>query len=71
MPLIQVTATGEMACPGGTAWHLLKVLHRRWRTRRMITALSALDDASLKNIGVYRCEIHRIARDRFADREMF
>jgi uncharacterized protein YjiS (DUF1127 family) len=67
MMLIQVTATDEIACSRGAARHPLRALHRWWRERRMITALSALDDASLKDIGVYRCNIHQIARDICAD----
>jgi len=40
---------------------------RGWyRKRRMPSALAALDDAVLKDIGVRRCEIPRIARTRFA-----
>jgi uncharacterized protein YjiS (DUF1127 family) len=71
MPLIQVTATDALACTTGRACRPLKALYRWWRERRMIRALNALDDASLKDIGVYRCGIHGIARDRCANQEMF
>jgi uncharacterized protein YjiS (DUF1127 family) len=37
-------------------------LQRRWRQRRMAAALHALDDATLKDIGLYRGEIPSIAR---------
>jgi uncharacterized protein YjiS (DUF1127 family) len=36
---------------------------RRWRRERaMASALLALDDATLKDLGIYRCEIPTIAR---------
>jgi uncharacterized protein YjiS (DUF1127 family) len=37
-----------------------------WRERRVAAALHALDDATLKDIGLYRCEIPSIARARRA-----
>ena len=70
MPLIQITATDGIDCSSAAARSPLRALHRWWRERRMIMALSALDDASLKDIGVYRCDIQRIARDRRADQGM-
>jgi uncharacterized protein YjiS (DUF1127 family) len=44
-------------------------LMRWWRERRMAGALHALDDATLKDIGVYRGEIPSLARARFAEPE--
>ncbi len=42
-------------------------LRRWWRERRMAAALHALDDATLKDIGLYRGEIPSIARARCAE----
>ncbi len=42
-------------------------LGRWWRERRMAAALHALDDATLKDIGLYRGEIPSIARARCAE----
>ena len=38
-----------------------------WRERRVAAALHALDDATLKDIGLYRCEIPSVARARRAE----
>ena len=45
---------------------LFRMLRRRWRERLAAAALLALDDATLKDIGVHRCEIPAIARARCA-----
>jgi uncharacterized protein YjiS (DUF1127 family) len=45
---------------------LLQGLRRRWRERRAAAALHALDDATLKDLGLHRCEIPSIARARRA-----
>jgi uncharacterized protein YjiS (DUF1127 family) len=42
----------------------LSSLRRWYREWRMSRALQALDDALLKDIGIYRCEIPWIARTR-------
>ena len=42
----------------------LQLLRRWWRERSMANALNALDDAELKDIGVYRSEIPYIAHER-------
>ena len=43
---------------------------RRWyRERRTVSALQALGDADLKDIGICRCEIAYIARIRRATAE--
>lgn len=42
----------------------------RWRRERaMVSALDALDDGMLKDIGVYRCEIPSLARRRWRGAE--
>jgi uncharacterized protein YjiS (DUF1127 family) len=48
---------------------LLQGLRRRWRERRAAAALHALDDATLKDLGLHRCEIPGIARARRAELE--
>ncbi|MCB1311448.1 MAG: DUF1127 domain-containing protein [Sedimentitalea sp.] len=42
---------------------------RKWRRRKMIAALEALDDRSLRDIGIYRGDIPRVV-DGFDDREL-
>jgi uncharacterized protein YjiS (DUF1127 family) len=59
---MEVIATGETACPSAEIWSPLPTLHRWWRVRRTLLALAALDDAILKDIGVYRYEIDAIAQ---------
>jgi uncharacterized protein YjiS (DUF1127 family) len=59
-----------MVGTSGTAWRPFRALRRWWRARRMAMALGALDNATLKDIGVYRCEIRRIARDQCAEQGM-
>ncbi len=46
----------------GTPWAPFQAMRRWCRERRMVAALSALDDATLKDIGIYRGEIPSIAR---------
>ena len=45
----------------------LAALRGWWRERRMAAALHALDDATLKDIGLYRGEIPSIACARCAE----
>ena len=45
--------------------HLARSLDAWWRERAMVAALGALDDAALKDIGVYRGEIPGLARRRW------
>jgi uncharacterized protein YjiS (DUF1127 family) len=44
----------------------LRELGRWYRERRMAMALERLNDATLKDIGICRCEIRWIARNRTA-----
>jgi uncharacterized protein YjiS (DUF1127 family) len=51
----------------GEAQGLFRALRRRWRERRTAAALHELDDATLKDLGLHRCEIPSIARARCAE----
>jgi len=42
---------------------------RAWRRRKMIALLSALDDRTLRDIGIHRAQIPRVV-DRFEDHEL-
>jgi uncharacterized protein YjiS (DUF1127 family) len=60
-------ATGTMHRPFGL-WHrVLQALARWRREQRIIATLESMDDALLKDIGICRCEILRVARDGSAD----
>ena len=48
----------------GPALPLAGAILRYWRDRRMVAALRALDDATLKDIGVFRCDIPSKVRER-------
>ena len=61
-----VIAFGTTAAPS-PAQAPFAALRRWWRERRMAAALHALDDATLKDIGLYRCEIPSVARARRAE----
>jgi uncharacterized protein YjiS (DUF1127 family) len=59
-----------LAYSGGTASSsLLRGMRRWYRERRMANALAALDDATLKDIGICRCGIPWIARTQCASDE--
>jgi len=49
---------------GGSLMALVQALlapFRAWRMRRgTVAALSALDERTLKDLGIYRCEIHSL-----------
>ncbi|WP_322989396.1 DUF1127 domain-containing protein [Hoeflea sp.] len=47
----------------------MQSLVRRWRRRKMIMALEAMDDRLLRDIGINRADIKR-AVDGFDDREL-
>jgi uncharacterized protein YjiS (DUF1127 family) len=48
--------------------HPLRTLERWSHERQTAVALGALDDATLKDIGVHRCDIPRLAREGYANR---
>ena len=52
-----------------TPFSPLRGMRRWYRKRRMANALAALDDAALKDIGIYRCAIPWIARTQCAPDE--
>jgi len=58
------TSTAVTEGARARAWTLLLVPYRRWREHRMALALEALDDRTLKDMGIHRCQIRAIARDR-------
>jgi uncharacterized protein YjiS (DUF1127 family) len=58
-------ATGAQA--GGMALRLARAMRRGWLERRTIAALEALDDATLKDIGLSRCAIPWVAWVTHAD----
>ncbi|SMX48782.1 DUF1127 domain-containing protein [Maliponia aquimaris] len=47
----------------------LSAATRDWQRRKMIAALSAMDDRLLRDIGIYRNDIARVV-DGFIDREL-
>lgn len=49
-------------------WPTLRRLATWYRARSMQMALLALDDATLKDIGVYRCDIPHLVQSRFGRR---
>ena len=55
LPTITLPAPFRAAFRALRGWYL---------ERRMASALVELDDAALKDIGIYRCEIPSIARAR-------
>ena len=61
--------TGTTRRPFGL-WHrALQTLARWRREQRVIATLQSMDDALLKDIGICRCEILRVARDWSTDPE--
>ena len=55
-------------CLAGEAHGLLGALRRWRRERRTAVALHSLDDAGLKDLGIYRCQIPSIARQCDSER---
>ncbi|MBZ0130031.1 MAG: DUF1127 domain-containing protein [Rhodobacteraceae bacterium] len=47
----------------------LQSMHRKWKRRKMIAALESMDDWLLRDIGIFRGDIHSIV-DGFSDREL-
>ncbi|MCB1368190.1 MAG: DUF1127 domain-containing protein [Rhodobacteraceae bacterium] len=46
-----------------------QAMARRWKRRKMIAALEAMDDRLLRDIGLHRGQIREMV-DRFDDREL-
>ena len=65
---IQIT-TGTPARASDWTRAAVRVLARWRRERRTTRVLEALDDAMLKDFGVYRCEIPWLARSTSVDSE--
>jgi uncharacterized protein YjiS (DUF1127 family) len=42
----------------------MQAVARQWRASRTVAALERLDDATLKDLGICRCEIEYLARTR-------
>jgi uncharacterized protein YjiS (DUF1127 family) len=62
---IMNSITGNLATnQWAPALALFGAIQRRWRERRMAAALEALDDATLKDIGMSRGEISSKVRER-------
>jgi uncharacterized protein YjiS (DUF1127 family) len=66
MEAVMIAYASAAAAPG-LLLAPFAALRRRWRERRMAAALHALDDATLKDIGLYRGEIPSIARAHCAE----
>jgi|HubBroStandDraft_6_1064221.scaffolds.fasta_scaffold2239422_2 uncharacterized protein YjiS (DUF1127 family) len=49
-----------------TAW--MQAVERRWRERCIVVALERLSDATLKDIGICRCEIAHAARTQASNK---
>ena len=47
----------------------LRTANRHWQRRKMIATLEAMDDRTLKDIGIHRGDIARVV-DGFDDREL-
>ncbi|WP_177193920.1 DUF1127 domain-containing protein [Roseovarius lutimaris] len=54
---------------GGGIRKWLRAAYRSWQRKKMIAAFHSLDDATLRDIGISRGEIHSIV-DGFDDKEM-
>ncbi|TNF19758.1 MAG: DUF1127 domain-containing protein [Rhodobacteraceae bacterium] len=46
-----------------------RAAYRRWQRNKMIAAFESLDDATLRDIGVYRSEIRSVV-DGFDDQDL-
>ena len=62
-------ATGTLAEASDLAHAAVRGLASWWWERRTARALEALDDAPLKDFGVYRCETPWLARSISIDAE--
>lgn len=54
---------------GGLFGQMFQAAVRVWKRHKMIAELDALDDAMLKDIGIYRGDIRRVVAG-FSDREL-
>ncbi|MBK0328410.1 DUF1127 domain-containing protein [Rhodobacteraceae bacterium F11138] len=59
----------ERASADGRIRKWFRTAYRNWRRNKMIAALQSLDDATLRDIGVLRGNIHNIV-DQFDDHEL-
>jgi uncharacterized protein YjiS (DUF1127 family) len=59
--------TGGMAMQASKVLHIAWAFKRWWLECRTRAALAALDDATLKDIGLYRCAIPWAARMAHAE----
>jgi uncharacterized protein YjiS (DUF1127 family) len=62
------TANGETESLNRAILRPLRTLERWLHERQTAAALGALDDATLRDIGVRRCDIPRLAREDYAKR---
>ncbi len=62
--------TATMGRIGGrataAAWRVLRELCRGWRVQGTVEALQRLDDATLRDIGMERAQLHDAARQAVA-----
>lgn len=62
--------TYDMAAEAGGAFHnWIRSGYRRWQRRKMVAALEALDDRTLRDIGIHRGEIYDLV-SRFDDDDL-
>lgn len=64
-----VRAARKRAKVGGAIRNWVRSAYRHWQRNKMIAAFESLDDATLRDIGVYRGEIRSIV-DGFDDHEL-
>jgi uncharacterized protein YjiS (DUF1127 family) len=68
MHTLSIQLTGGMATQASRpVLHMMRAFQRWWLECRTRAALAALDDATLKDIGLYRCAIPSAARMAHAE----
>jgi uncharacterized protein YjiS (DUF1127 family) len=67
MHTLSIQMTGGMAMQASKVLHIVWAIKRWWLECRTRAALAALDDAALKDIGLYRCAIPWAARMAHAE----
>lgn len=67
LPYVRTARKRTTAVGGFRNW--VQSAYRHWQRNKMIAALESLDDATLRDIGVCRGEIHSIV-DGFDDHEL-